>query len=180
MSHIKLNSSGSTVQSLTDSKSGSSVGKSDATIQLGFIGDTSASKPHLLTSYLTNKFPTDDVPDVFPARTVVIPHASSTVPLSIAIVDVDCRDESDEKRSSYYEKKFSLFIVAFSVMEPTSFDRVIKKWIPEINYHHPRVPFLIVGTKTDLRKDQRAIDKLKVKGLAPISTLKVSGLSTLL
>jgi len=129
MSYIKSASSVSLSVSTSDSKqslAGSSSGKTDA-IQLGFIGDVSAAKPHLLTSYLTNKFPTDEVPEVFPARTVVIPHASSTVPLSISLVDVDCREESDEKRLSQYEKKFSLFVVVFSVMQPASFERVIKK-----------------------------------------------------
>merc|ERR1711939_688624 len=38
------------------------------------------------------------------------------------------------------------------------------KWLPEIRHHCPNSPFLLVGTKSDLRKDARALEKLKAKG----------------
>merc|ERR1712222_311793 len=34
----------------------------------------------------------------------------------------------------------------------------------EIRHHCPNSPFLLVGTKSDLRKDARALEKLKAKG----------------
>ena len=34
------------------------------------------------------------------------------------------------------------------------------QWVPEIKHHCPNTPFLIVGTKVDLRDDAETIEKL--------------------
>ena len=44
------------------------------------------------------------------------------------------------------------------------------KWIPEITHHCPNVPFLVVGTQTDLRKDEVMIEKLRKNKHRPTST----------
>mmetsp|Transcript_19195 Transcript_19195/g.35518 ORF Transcript_19195/g.35518 Transcript_19195/m.35518 type:complete len:130 (-) Transcript_19195:140-529(-) len=38
------------------------------------------------------------------------------------------------------------------------------KWKPEIDHHSPETPFLIVGTKSDLRKDNKLKASLAAKG----------------
>jgi cell division control protein 42 len=43
------------------------------------------------------------------------------------------------------------------------------QWVPEINYHCPKAPFLLVGTKEDLRDDASTIEKLATVGQKPIS-----------
>ena len=35
-----------------------------------------------------------------------------------------------------------------------------EQWVPEITHHCPKTPFLLVGTKIDLRDDARTIEKL--------------------
>jgi GTPase SAR1 family protein len=62
-----------------------------------------------------------------------------------------------------------VFLVCFSVISPSSFDNVRSKWIPEISHHAPGVPFLLVGTKTDLRDDPDQMQRLREKHLEPIS-----------
>ena len=42
------------------------------------------------------------------------------------------------------------------------------KWHPEIKTHAPQAPFILVGTKMDLREDPGTIQKLSQKGQAPI------------
>ena len=51
------------------------------------------------------------------------------------------------------------------------------KWFPELAYHSPGVPILLVGTKMDLRSDERTISHLHEQGNAPITYEKGSELA---
>ena len=62
-----------------------------------------------------------------------------------------------------------VFLVCFSVVSPISFDNVRNKWFTEIQHHAPGVPFILVGTKTDLRSDAATLSELESKKQAPIS-----------
>ncbi|XP_059382997.1 cell division cycle 42 like 2 isoform X3 [Carassius carassius] len=54
-----------------------------------------------------------------------------------------------------------LFDAAVSL---SSFENVKEKWVPEITYHAPKTPFLLVGTQIDLRDDPITIARLaKIK-----------------
>ncbi|XP_076461666.1 cell division control protein 42 homolog isoform X1 [Babylonia areolata] len=48
-----------------------------------------------------------------------------------------------------------IFMFCFSLVSRQSLSNVSVKWIPEIQRHCPHVPFMIVGTKMDLRTDER-------------------------
>jgi Rho family protein len=43
------------------------------------------------------------------------------------------------------------------------------QWHPEVSHFCPSVPIILVGTKTDLRSDQRTRDLLAAQGTRPIS-----------
>jgi len=43
------------------------------------------------------------------------------------------------------------------------------KWHPEVKHHCPNTPFLLVGTKLDLRDDQETLTRLAEKKLAPVT-----------
>ena len=62
----------------------------------------------------------------------------------------DCFQEYSRLRALSYPSA-SLFVVFFSVVSRTSFDNVQNKWLPEIHHHNPGTPFILVGSKTDLR-----------------------------
>lgn len=59
------------------------------------------------------------------------------------------------------------FFVMFSVVSPHSFNNAKSKWVDEIEHHVPGAPFVLVGTKCDLREDAPTLEKLK--GQKPIS-----------
>jgi Ras-related C3 botulinum toxin substrate 1 len=84
-------------------------------------------------------------------------------PINLALWDIACQEE--------YEKNSSSLIptyrrICFSI---SSFENVKTKWYPEINHHCPNVPFILVGTKLDLREDKETINLLAENQLAPIA-----------
>jgi len=78
--------------------------------------------------------------------------------VNLAHLDTPCQPEYDRFRLLCY-KNVTVFMICFSVVDESSFNSVTKKWIPEIQQHCPRVPFILVGTKTDLRGGQRNADQ---------------------
>ena len=62
-----------------------------------------------------------------------------------------------------------VFLLCFSVDEPTSLKSIKEQWYPELNHHCPGVPILLVGTKEDLRDDPEVISHLASRGLSPIA-----------
>merc|ERR1712224_711449 len=77
--------------------------------------------------------------------------------------DTAGQEDYDRLRPLSYPNT-DVFIVCYSIISPTSLENVGNKWLPEIRHHCPNSPFLLVGTKSDLRKDARALEKLKAKG----------------
>lgn len=63
----------------------------------------------------------------------------------------------------------NVFIVNFSVVNPSSFENVLSKWVPEIRHHCPDVPIVLCGTKIDLREDPEMLKRLQEKDLQPIT-----------
>ncbi len=52
--------------------------------------------------------------------------------------------------------------------------------IPEIKFHCPRTPIVLVGNKTDLRDNQQIREKLKQWNQEPVKTLDAISLSKLI
>ena len=47
------------------------------------------------------------------------------------------------------------------MVDPASFENIRKKWIQEVKSCAPGVPFIIIGTKTDLRGDSTTLRELE-------------------
>jgi GTPase SAR1 family protein len=64
-----------------------------------------------------------------------------------------------------------VFLVCFSVMSPTSFNNALKMWIDEIRQSSSSraAPFVLVGTKTDLRVSTSDIELLAKSKQKPIT-----------
>ena len=63
-----------------------------------------------------------------------------------------------------------VFLVCFSVVNPTSYENVKAKWFPEIKQNAPGVPCILVGTKEDLRSSDDWQARLRQEGRAPLMT----------
>uniref|UniRef100_F7FU80 Ras homolog family member F, filopodia associated n=4 Tax=Metatheria TaxID=9263 RepID=F7FU80_MONDO len=54
-------------------------------------------------------------------------------------------------------------------MNPTSYDNVLIKWYPEVTHFCHGTPMVLIGCKTDLRKDKEQLRKLRAADLEPIT-----------
>lgn len=64
--------------------------------------------------------------------------------------DTAGQDEYKDMRPLSYPDT-NVFLVCFAVNNPVAFNNVAVKWLPEILSFCPNVPFILVGTKLDLR-----------------------------
>lgn len=127
------------------------------TIKCVVVGDGATGKTCMLISYACNKFPMDYVPTVFDNYAVNL--IISGEPYHLGLFDTAGQEEYDRLRTLAYPAT-DVFLVCFSVASPSSFENVKEKWIPEIKHHCPGVPFILVGTQSDLRDDFHTISKL--------------------
>jgi len=135
-------------------------------VKIMVVGDPSVGKTCMLISYTTNSFPGEYVPTVFDNYT-----ANAIVegqPINLGLWDTAGSKEYDSLRPLSYPGT-DVFIICFSLCSPESFENVKTKWHPEIVQFNPRTPFILVGTKLDLRDSPEMIESLKSNNLEPIS-----------
>ena len=66
-----------------------------------------------------------------------------------------------------------VFLIAFSIISPASYENVKSKWYAELKAQQAiditAIPIILVGTKMDLRDDPGMLAKLAEKNLTPVS-----------
>jgi len=131
------------------------------------VGDGAVGKTCMLISYARGTFPSEYVPTVFDNYVVEIDVGSEAVDLGLW--DTAGQEDFDRLRPLSYSN-CDVFIIAFSVVNPNSFENAESKWAPELQHFCPDVPFMLVGTQVDLRTNPSTLDELKATGKQPITT----------
>eukprot|EP01115_Flamella_aegyptia_P002796 TRINITY_DN139_c1_g1_i1.p1 TRINITY_DN139_c1_g1~~TRINITY_DN139_c1_g1_i1.p1 ORF type:complete len:191 (-),score=43.34 TRINITY_DN139_c1_g1_i1:65-637(-) len=137
------------------------------TIKLVVIGDGAVGKTCLLISYAKKEFPKDYIPTVFDNYVVNLTAGEQNIELGLW--DTAGQEEYDRLRPLSYANA-NVFLLCFSIISPVSFENVTAKWYPELMHFCPEVPFILVGTKCDVRNDATELEKLRQQGQSPVST----------
>lgn len=90
-------------------------------------------------------------------------------PINLNIWDTAGQEDYDRLRPLSYSAT-DAFILCFSIISKSSFENVKSKWYPELSRFAPGAAIILVGTKSDLRKDQEMEQRLAQKGLSMVST----------
>ncbi|KAF0526850.1 Cell division control protein 42 [Gigaspora margarita] len=131
------------------------------------IGDACVGKTYFLCTYINGCCPETNVPTVFDnyLKNVII----GDEPCSLEFWDTSGLPDYDRLRPLFYDQT-DVFLICFSVVDPVSFDNIKGKWFPEMQHYCQGIPFLIIGTKIDLRDDQLQILKLSQYDQRPITS----------
>lgn len=136
--------------------------------KLVVVGDGGCGKTCLLISYSQGIFPEKYVPTVFENYITHKQHPVSGKTVELALWDTAGQEEYDRLRPLSYPETDVLF-VCFAVDSPHSLENVLDKWYPEVLHFCPQTPLILVGLKTDLRKNRNVIELLKTHGMTPVS-----------
>ena len=123
-----------------------------------FVGDGGAGKTTMLVTYTKQSFPTEYIPTVFDNYSTDI-LVDGTVS-NVGLWDTAGQEGHKTLRTISYPKT-DVFLICFSLVDNNSFSNVEQIWVPEIKHHMPSTPFILVGTKSDLRNDSLKQERLK-------------------
>ena len=137
------------------------------TIKILLVGDGDVGKTSLLITYTSlGKFPHDYVPTVFDNYSANVLIGNE--PAAISLWDTAGEEEYDRLRPLSYPQT-DIFLICYSVVCPSSFGNIDKKWVPEVQQFCPDTPMAVVGTKLDLRGNQKIIARLAKQNTRPIT-----------
>eukprot|EP00029_Vermamoeba_vermiformis_P010212 TRINITY_DN531_c0_g1_i1.p1 TRINITY_DN531_c0_g1~~TRINITY_DN531_c0_g1_i1.p1 ORF type:complete len:198 (+),score=35.04 TRINITY_DN531_c0_g1_i1:101-694(+) len=130
------------------------------------VGDGAVGKTSILLSYSQNILPGDYNPTIFDNYAVTVMVDGK--PYYMTLWDTAGQEDYSRLRPLSYPQT-DVFIVCYSIVNPTSFINVRDKWIPEIKHYCPDTPFILCATKLDLRDSTDALSRLAQRQQQPIS-----------
>jgi len=139
---------------------------SHSKIKCVVVGDSQVGKTCLTFAYISDRFPTGTVPAVLDNHAVTVMVGDESYLLGL--FDTAPHPTYDRLRPLTYTHT-DVFLACFSVAAPASLASVQDKWFPELQFHCPGIPCILVGTQTDLRADPATLARLAEGGEAPVS-----------
>ena len=130
------------------------------------VGDGAVGKTSLLISFTTDSFPGEYIPTVFDNYSANVLFDGK--PVNLGMWDTAGQEDYDRIRPLSYPGT-DVFLLCFSIANPTSYGNVSSKWYPEVSHYSEHTPIVLVGTKLDLRKDIVTIERLKDQDQVPIT-----------
>ncbi|XP_065739174.1 rho-related GTP-binding protein RhoD isoform X1 [Phocoena phocoena] len=135
-------------------------------VKVVLVGDGGCGKTSLLMVFAEGAFPESYTPTAFEQLTMNL-HVRGK-PVHLHIWDTAGQVGYDRLRPLFYPDA-SVLLLCFDVTSPHSFDNISNRWYPEVNHFCKEVPIIVVGCKTDLRKDNLLVKKLRKNRLEPVT-----------
>ncbi|NXA49730.1 RHOF protein, partial [Nothocercus julius] len=135
-------------------------------VKIVIVGDGGCGKTSLLMVYAKGAFPEQYAPSVFEKYTTSITVGSKEVILNL--YDTAGQEDYDRLRPLSYQNT-NVVLICYDVMNPTSYDNVVVKWYPEVSHFCHGAPLVLIGCKTDLRKDKEQLRRLRASQQEPIT-----------
>ncbi|RXN12046.1 ras-related C3 botulinum toxin substrate 1 [Labeo rohita] len=135
-------------------------------IKCVIVGDAAKHKTSLVTSYITSCYQGEYIPTVFDNYSVSVTVDGN--PVMLRLFDTAGQEDYDRLRPLSYPQT-DVFLICFSLVDPSSLENVRERWYPEVRYHCPQTLIILVGTQFDLRDDKDTIKQLKKDKQTPIS-----------
>ncbi len=136
------------------------------TIKSVVLGDGAVGKSCMLISYACNRFPEEHAPTVFgtyfaPVRIDANDYEGCprTATYKLLFFDTAGQEDYNVLRRPCYPRP-DVFLVCFSVVNPSSMENVCEKWVPEVRKYCSKASVLLVGTQIDLREDRTTLENL--------------------
>jgi small GTP-binding protein len=133
------------------------------TIKIVVVGDGAVGKTCLLVVYAKGEFPTEYVPTVFENYSTSVTRGHDEY--DVQLWDTAGQEELESIRCLSYPNT-NVVIMCFAVAEPTSFENISARWLPEVTRYTDKPALLLVGTKTDLRIGSEGVSRDSAKKLA--------------
>lgn len=135
-------------------------------VKVVVVGDGAVGKTCLLWAYAKNEIPPDYVPTVFDNYVVKLQVNGQDV--NLQLWDTAGQEDLENIRVLSYTNT-DVFLVCFSVVEPTSLQNVQNKWLIELKQYVKDPVMILVGLKKDLRTDESTLQELSSRSESPVT-----------
>ena len=125
------------------------------------LGDRKVGKTCLLSMFTTGKFPDDYLTISWHNLAHTCTFEGQDYLLDLWDPQATLNTDIDKSKRPSYLQNTHVLLLLFSAIDPDSFINITKEYLPLIRDHKPRVPFILVCTKTDLRNDSEEIEALQ-------------------
>ena len=116
------------------------------------IGDMSCGKSNLISAYSRDRFTSNYTPTILNCNlTDARIHNES---IELVVIEISGRDDFEPLRRRAY-RKMDAAVICYAVDDVLCFERICKFWVPELRKYAPNVPFVLVGTKRDVKDSAR-------------------------
>ncbi|KAG8866678.1 hypothetical protein FRC20_007796 [Serendipita sp. 405] len=113
------------------------------------IGDCGSGKTTLVGRFYWGQFLRNIDPRLSDMKSVYLKVDANL--LELALDDVAAPDNVDpQSRVAAYSQAHAI-LLCFSIDQPDSLQNIQNKWVPEILHFCPKVPYIVIGCKSELR-----------------------------
>lgn len=135
------------------------------------IGDMCSGKTNLISAYCRDQFSDTYIPTILTSCMTDAEVLGEKIEL--VIVEVAGRiDYAKIRRCAYH--KMDLVILCYSADSPTSLAAIKTHWLPELLKVAPEVPYILVGTKKDIRDEVCEVELSQKSQINPIKNSSTS------